>query len=316
MTGDVNELIHAHLDGTLDPAGGAELAEWLTVSTENARAFAAVALLHDRLRNVLVADCEATTEPPANPAGGYAGRPHPRRLRTVTVAGSVVAAVAVVLVAWLWAPAPVTAASELDRLIEAPIPIGDRTYRITSRDPRPDVGDDRQPPLDRAVLHVRNPDSYVLVRRFPDGRTLITGSDGERGWSVKTDGAVRVSGDPLRFRGPLPGNQYGIPFVDPRSDLRQLRDAYVVTALPAAADGLRGLRFEKRSQEHRGPRRVEVWYDPPTRVVRRMEFEGLPRARGGPNAVSVELIEQRDLGPNFFRHGSHHDPDRKVIEED
>ena len=63
------------------------------------------------------------------------------------------------------------------------------------------------------MLYVRNPDSYVLVRRFPDGRPFITGSDGERGWSVRPDGAVRVSGDPLRFRGPLPGNQYGIDYM-------------------------------------------------------------------------------------------------------
>jgi hypothetical protein len=221
-----------------------------------------------------------------------------------------------VLAVWLSVPPTVSAAAELDRLIEAPAPVGDRTYRITSREPPPDVGDDRQPPLDGAVLYVRNPDNYVLVRRFPDGRPFITGSDGERGWSVKPDGAVRVSGDPLRFRGPLPGNQYGIPFVDPRSDLRQLRDAYTVSPLPTAADGLRGLGFEKKTQEHRGPRRVEVWYDPASRVVRRMEFAGLPRARGGPNAVSVELIEQRGLGPDFFRHGSHHGPDRKVVEMD
>lgn len=317
MSGETQELIHAHLDGTLDPAGEAVLGAWLAASPENARAFAAVALLHDRLRNVLVADRELTAGP-ATPGerAEPARRPRAFRLRSLVVAGSVVAAAAVVLIVSLSLPAPVNAAAELDRLIEAPAPVGDRTYRVTSRDPVPDVGDDRQPPLDEAVLHVRNPDSYVLVRRFPDGRPFITGSDGERGWSVKPDGAVRVSGDPLRFRGPLPGNQYGVPFIDPRSDLRQLRDAYVVSTLPAAADGLRGLGFEKKSQEHRGPRRVEVWYDPRTRVVRRMEFEGLPRARGGPSAVSVALIEQRDLGPDFFRHGSHHGPDRQVIEED
>jgi hypothetical protein len=316
MTGAMEDLIHAHLDGSLDPAGEAALGAWLAASPENARAFAAVVLLHDRLRNVLVADREVTAETaksaelaePAQPSRVF-------RLRSLAVAGAVVAAVAVVLVISLSALTPVTAAAELERLIDAPAPAGDRTYRITSRDSVPDVGDDRQPPLDGAVLHVRNPDSYVLVRRFPDGRPFITGSDGERGWSVRPDGAVRVSADPLRFRGPLPGNQHGLPFVDPRSDLRHLRDAYAVTALPGAG-GLRGLAFEKRSAEHRGPRRVEVWYDPRTRVIRRMEFEGLPRARGGPSAVSVELVEQRGLGPDFFRHGSHHGPDRKVIEED
>lgn len=43
MSGGMQELIHAHLDGTLDPAGEAALGAWLAASPENARAFAAVA---------------------------------------------------------------------------------------------------------------------------------------------------------------------------------------------------------------------------------------------------------------------------------
>lgn len=310
MNGGLYDLIHSYLDGTIEPAGEVALGEMLAASPENARAFAGVALLHAQLRNTFAAD---RTVPET-----VASRAEPAK-RSISgrslMAPVAVVAVAVVLLVWPSGSVPRTAAAELDRLIEAPASPGDRIYRIASRDTVPDGGDDRLPPLDGALLYVRNPDRYVLVRRHPDGRPFTIGSDGERGWSVKPDGAVRVSSNPLRFRGPLPGNQYGIPFVDPRSDLRQLRDAYVVTGLPDA-DGVRRLAFEKRSQEHRGPRRVEVWYEPATRVVHRMEFEGLPRARGGPNAVSVALIEQRDLGPDFFQHGSHHGPDRKVIQED
>ena len=285
MTGEAEELIHAHLDGMIDPASEAALSAWLAASPEKARFFATTALLHDRLRHLLVAQRELASEQTTNTAPVEPARQSRHfRVRSFLLVGSLVVSV-VVLMVMLPVPGPVSAAAELDRLIDAPAPIGDRTYRITSRDPVPDVGDDRQPPLDGAVLYVRNPDNYVLVRRFPDGRPFITGSDGERGWSVKPDGAVRVSGDPLRFRGPLPGNQYGIPFIDPRSDLRHLRDAYAVSTLRPAGVGRWGLLFEKRSAEYRGPRRVEVWYDPQTRVVHRMEFDGLPacprRAEGG-----------------------------------
>ncbi len=143
-----------------------------------------------------------------------------------------------------------------------------------------------------------------------------TGYDGERNWAAPPDGAVRLSRDPLRFRWALPGHQHGIPFVDLRSDLVQLRDAYVVSRLDTDANGHRGLRAEKKSREYRGPNRVEVWYDGNTGVIHRMVFEGLPQARGGPRSVSVELLEQRELSADYFRHETHHAPGRRVVEED
>jgi hypothetical protein len=127
---------------------------------------------------------------------------------------------------------------------------------------------------------------------------------------------VRVSGDPLRFRGPVPGHQHGIPFADLRSDLVQLRDAYVVTRLGSDEAGKRGLLAIKKSTEYRGPNRVELWYDAATGVIHRMMFAGMPKARGGPDSVAVELLEQRELGNEFFRHQAHHAADRRVIEED
>lgn len=313
MTGDVNELIHAHLDGTLDPVGEGALGAWLA-NPDNARAFAAVALLHDRLRSVLVVAPGAAPPAPAEPASP--ARPRLRsRLAPVVVAGSLVAAVAVTLAVWLLAPAPVTAAAELERLIEA-ADTGDRVYRITGLDPNPLPIEPRQAPIDGATLYVRAPDRYVLVRRFPDGREYPTGFDGERNWAALPDGAVRLSRDPLRFRWALPGHQHGIPFADLRSDLVQLRDAYTVTPLAADAAGRRGLLAVKKSREYRGPNQVELWYDGRTGVIHRMVFEGLPKARGGPDSVSVDLLEQRDLGPDFFKHESHHGPNRRVVEED
>ncbi|HEX8911699.1 MAG TPA: hypothetical protein VF796_05020, partial [Humisphaera sp.] len=233
------------------------------------------------------------------------------------VAAALAGVAAVVLVAaYLSRPAPADAAAELNRLIDAPADARDRVYVVRSLDPNPAPPPGRQPPVDGATLYVRRPDRYVLVRRFPDGRAYATGCDGEHGWSAPPDGAVRVSGDPMRFRGPLPGNQHGIPFVDLRSDLVSLREAYALTSLGTDGSGRRGVRADKRSPEHRGPRRVDLWYDPATLVIHRMVFEGLPKARGGPDAVAVELTDTRDLGPDFFKHDAHHAGDRTVVEED
>ncbi len=316
MNPQLAALVNGYLDGVLTEGEEAELNAWLKAAPENAAAFAEVVRLHDRLYAVLRPPAKIDPVPggKSEPARATAGQ---RSWRRASLVGGLVALVAVAFVAVWWDnPRPASAATELDRLIEK-ADTRDRSYVVRNLDERPEQTDERHPPIDGAVLHVRHPDQYVLIRKFPDGRPFATGSDGERSWSAPPDDrAVRVSADPLRFRGPVPGHQHGIPFVDLRSDLVQLRVAYTVALLSPDAAGLRGLRAEKKSPEFRGARRVDLWYDARTSVIHRMVFAGMPQARGGPNAVSVELIDQRDLGPDFFRHGSHHGPDRKVIEED
>lgn len=305
MTPDFDALIHGYLDGTLTAAEEESLNTWIKAGSRNAAKFAEAARLHDRLACL----CRSrATEPASAPRTA-------RRWGRLAVA---VLAASVVFALWLWSPTrQVNAADELQRLIDAPHPPIDRVYRIDSLDPNPAPTEPRQPPIDGATLYVRAPDRYVLVRRFPDGRPYVTGYDGERNWDVPPGAApVRLSRDPLRFRWALPGHQHGIPFADLRSDLVQLRDAYTLSVLPTDAAGLKGLRAEKKSAEYRGPKRVELWYDGGTGVISRMTFGGLPRARGGPTSVAVNLIEQRDLGADFFRHDAHHTPDRRVIEED
>lgn len=308
MSDVADRLIHRYLDGALTAEQEAGLNAWVKADPANAARFAAAARLHDRLRDVV----RTPKEPSAN-----AVAPPRRAWRPARYVGGLTAAVAVACVAVWWASATrVTAATELDRLIASAAAAGDRTYVVRSLDPRPEPPDDRRPPIDGATLHVRPPDQYVLVRQFPDGRTFVTGSDGQRSWAVPPDGAVRVSGDALRFRGPVPGHQSGLPFADLRADLVELRAAYDLTRLGADAAGRRGLRAYKKSEAYRGPNRVDIWYDPATGVIGRMEFDGLPRARGGPDRVAVDMVEQRPLGPDFFRHDAHHGPGRRVIEED
>ncbi|MDY3558762.1 hypothetical protein R5W23_005919 [Gemmata sp. JC673] len=322
MSTEQRLLAYGYLDGTLTAEREAELNAWIKASPENAAAFADVVRFHDHLRGVIGAGAVGRERP------GGVGSPTPaggsplvrwRWRRRIGLAGGFAALVTVALVAlWSGTPPQASAATELDRLIEQADEGRDRSYRIRALDAVPEQPDERRPPIDGATLHVRRPDQYVLVRKFPDGRPFVTGSDGEKSWSVPPvgAGAVRVSGDPLRFRGPVPGHQHGIPFADLRSDLVRLRAAYAVTPLGPDAAGKRGLLAVKKSAEYRGPNRVELWYHPATGVVHRMVFAGMPKARGGPDSVAVELLEQRDLGGDFFKHPAHHAADRRVVEED
>lgn len=316
MNHHLTALVNGYLDGVLTEGEEGELNAWLKAAPENAAAFAEMVKLHDRLHAVL--RTRAEIEPSAGekpvPARPAAVR---RSWRRVSLVGGLVALVAIAFAAAWWGnPQQASAATELDRLIEK-ADHRDRSYVIRNLDPRPEPTDERHPPIDGAVLSVRHPDRYVLIRRFPDGRPFVTGSDGERSWAVPPGGAtVRLSHDPMRFRGPVPGHQHGIPFVNLRSDLVQLRDAYVVSPLAPDVAGNRGLLAVKKSSDYRGPNRVELWYDPDTGVIHRMAFAGMPRARGGPDRVAVELVDQRDLGADYFKHQSHHAPDRRVVEED
>jgi hypothetical protein len=318
MNHHMKDLVSGYLDGTLTEGGEAELNAWIKATPENAAAFAEMVRLHDRLHDVIQARAVIDSKPgdperkhtPAD--SGWARR----SWRRACLVGGLAALVALAFTPWWIHLTPANAATELNRLIEASRSLPDRTYRITNLDPHPAPIEERQAPIDDATLYIRAPDKYVLVRHFPDGRVYTTGYDGERNWAAPPDGGVRLSRDPLRFRWALPGHQHGIPFADLRSDLVHLRDAYVVTSLAPAAAGERGLLAVKKSPEYRGPNRVELWYDPSTGIIHRMVFKGLPRARGGPDSVAVELLNQRILGADFFQHQAHHAPDRRVIEEE
>jgi hypothetical protein len=316
MNQHMTTLVNAYLDGILARDGEVELGAWIRSAPENAAEFAAMVRLHDRLQSVIggmAADRQSD-----NRAVPSTTRVNPANLRRRwSFAGGLAIIAAIALIAVWWSSAAtVSAATQLDRLIDLASDICDRTYIIRNLDGQSEQVRDRQPPIDKATLHVRKPDQYVLVRQYPDGRKFVTGSDGERSWAVPPDGLVRVSNDPLRFRGPVPGHQHGIPFVDLRSDLVQLRDAYTVTPMGRVPSGQSGLLAVKKSTEYRGPNRVELWFDPDTGVIRRMVFSGMPRARGGPGSLAVELVSQDKLQGEFFHHQAHHDADRTVVEEE
>jgi hypothetical protein len=320
MTPEISAIIHGFLDGAISESDEARLNAWIKAAPENAMAFADMARLYDRLHNLVQAKQAikpAMNAPTARIVSPPSGRSKISSRRVAVAAGGLAALAAIVLVAWWGGDAtPLSAAAELNRLIDASGALPDRTYRITSLGPGPKPIEARQAPIDRATLYIRSPDKYVLVRRFSDGRVYATGFDGQRNWSAPPDGAVRLSHDPLRFRWALPGHQHGIPFADLRSDLIELRDAYTLSRIAPDASGRHGLRAEKKSHEYRGPNRVDVYFDINSGVVHRMVFDGLPQARGGPKSVAVELIEQRPLGDDFFQHDAHHAAGRRVVEED
>ena len=227
------------------------------------------------------------------------------------------------LIFWQPVSSPaLAAAAELQRIIHASETALDRTYVVTALD---DVDVDPEslptgrgvkPSVDGALLHVRGPNQYVLVRHFPDGTEFITGSNGTTAWSVPPQGRVHVSSDPTRFRGAVPGQQHAIPFIDMRNSLRQLQESYDLDLSPETTpEGWRRMDAIRKASATGGPKQVSIWYDATSGAVHRMLLERLPKGRGGPNSVLLELTDQSRLPDDFFSHESHHASGRRIDHE-
>lgn len=321
MSASATDLIHGYLDETLTAEQQVELENWIKESPEHAGQFAETVLLHDRLRAEMLAG-----DVLENQHAVVASRSSSERLwvrRVVTLSAALCLTLVLGLLFWQSVSSPVLAASdELQRIIQASESALDRTYVLTALDEDvdsetlPSTVRGAKPSVDGALLHVRGPNQYVLVRYFADGTEFITGSDGTTAWSVPPRGRVRVSSDPTRFRGAVPGQQHAIPFIDMRNSLRQLQESYELDlSLETTPEGWRRMNATRRATATGGPKQVTLWYDAQSGTIHRMLLERLPQARGGPRNVLLELTDERDLGPEYFEHTSHHDTNREVIEE-
>lgn len=321
MSASATDLIHAYLDETLTAEQQVELANWIKESPEHARQFSETVLLHDRLRAEMLAG-----DMLENQHAVVANRRSSERLlvrRVVALTTAVCVTLVLGLIFWQSVSSPVLAASaELRRIIQASEAALDRTYVVTALDEDvdsealPSTGRGAKPSVDGALLQVRGPNQYVLVRYFADGTEFITGSDGTTAWSVPPRGRVRVSSDATRFRGAVPGQQQAIPFVDMRNSLHQLQESYELDLSPEnTPEGWRRMNATRKATATGGPKQVTLWYDAQSGTIHRMLLERLPQARGGPRNVLLELTDEGDLGPAYFEHTSHHDTNREVIEE-
>jgi hypothetical protein len=333
MNDDHQSLIDGYLDDCLSPEDSTRLNLLLKADAGFARRFARAMLLHDRLHTEHQASAIASASELLEPRVELPAARRIPLLRGSWAVTSLTAIAATVVVGFFfWHAETATTASAasvaLDRMIEAASQPVDRVYRIRVTDPGPAGAvpqvfsgkNGRKPGVDGAELYVRGSDKFVLVRHFADGTDFITGSDGALGWAVAPRGHVHLSRDVRRFRRAVPGEHEEIPFTDMESGFSELRRAYDLKL--AAVDEAAAERADAQQQgwsrldavkrrPGRSPGEVRIWFDS-AGVAHRIELLGLSQDDTGPRAVALELIEQRDLGPEFFKHESHHGADRPL----
>lgn len=315
------------LDGTLSAEGSAALSEAVERDPEMARELARLAMLHDALDRE---HCDAVV-----------GRAEARRLKVARAVRRTISVAAALAVAGLvvWASirtSPTARASDVVARIVARARTGDRTYVLSVESPAKPQGRRRedpakdahpgkgaygrrmQPPIDGAVLTLRDPNRYVLMRTDADGRPVVSGCDGRQAWIVPADGPARTSADVRRFGGSLPGSRQDLPFINPHESLPELATSYTLTMLPPdPSEGHSWPRImaSRRADAKGGPRTIEIEYDPDSGVIRSMRLGQLPQAKGGPRAVLFELVDQSEVPESYYSHNAHHDTDRTVLKE-
>ena len=259
--------------------------------------------------------------------------PHQRRRFAILTSALTIAAAVVVMFVMFGPHQSVSAAMDsLEMVLEAAAKPFDRTYKIRvveeyPRDKRPknlsQEAWDRKAPeqIDGATIHVRGVDEYVMTVLLKTGETRISGCDGQVSWSFRENGPVHVSTDLNRFRGGMPGNQQDMPFLNIHANLSQLKigfDVELAGDQEVSADStlLSQLTCVRKSSDVRGPKQVDIWFDAEDGTVHKMLLDGLPRGRGGPKSVMLELVDQSELASDFFSHHTHHEPGKRVRYED
>lgn len=348
MNATQNDLISRYLDDSLSPEEVRSLQELLRSSPQCVNEFVRMAMMHDRLHGefaaasvdvVRLAEDSAIDQAVAKAEITPAVAPFDlvssgasRRVKNVLAFLSAVAVTLMIAaVAWFGAGrVSLAAATELDRLIAMQQAGVDRTYQIaveetavrrSKREVREEEGRPPKPPIDGAVLHVRKGNQFVLIRQTREGQPFVTGSDGTTSWAVRPDGPVRVSRDRTRFNRDLPGHEHGVPLFDIEQGLEQVRSAYDIQLLPIAtfddptsSDLVTRVLVAVKKRGQRGPQRVEITYEVESGLIRQMRLVEMPY---GPERLTVRLTlaEEIHLGAEFFRHVSHHGPERIVEEE-
>ena len=61
---------------------------------------------------------------------------------------------------------------------------------------------------------------------------------------------------------------------------------------------------------------MEITYSVRTGRIQDMVFVDMPRSQQLPVIIHLQLIEERDLGADFFDHQAHHEPGRSVRYEE
>ncbi len=233
----------------------------------------------------------------------------------------------VMLAAVFLRPSRVSAAEALDRIIASAARSKDRLYELSVVEgfdqrkrlknlSREQEREPREKIVDGARLYVGGRGRFVFVCELANGETRTSGYDGNESWAFRDSSPVHVSTNRKRYRGGIPGQQQSLGFTDMYSQLESLRDGYDIELAPLGGTERERLTGVRKSRDVRGPKQIDIEFEPSDGMVHRMVLDGLPRGRGGPKCVEFVLVSQDERAAEFYSHEAHHDGQRRIKYED
>ncbi len=312
MNAETEAAIQAAVEGDLSAEARSALNEALRSDPAALTAYCLQFRLHSLLAWRAGVATKCAPEPGAGKMVLFPARTRPSHWSRWAAAAVLTLLGALILI---WSPSRASAA--VDRVLQA-MRQGDRTYHasVLAGDARQRLNNGRTLTWDGAELHLRGASQFLLIRPLLDGGARFTGSDGTANWDIIGGGPVRLSSDPGRFRGGLPGEQQEVPFLDLTSPLAGLKEGYDVSLHNVPGEPWHArLVALKRSRDVRGPRELDLTFRRDTGTIVTLDLRGLPRARGGPEALRLALSSEAPLPADHFSHASHHEPTRQIISE-
>jgi hypothetical protein len=325
--------IHGYLDDTLSEEQHAELQHWLADCPGAMRRLVEWSLLHDAMHHAVTAERFSPPSPTlSNPTGSPAAREsdrHPDRQRSWPLGSrtalsrplswALAACAGALVLSWFWISTTTTRASSAFRdltRIQERVRRSDCTYEISveraiessrrDRQRLPESTRPPKPPLDGAILHVRDQSHFVLVRQSDGRYPFITGCNGTSSWSVRPDGSIKTSRDPDEFQRDLPGHETGIPLNHLEDGLENLKKNYELEfsslgpeEFDATHAGQYRVLIAIKKPKQRGPQRVEIVYEADTGRIEHMRFVQMPY---GPQRLDLRLtqIAESPFEDGFF----------------
>jgi hypothetical protein len=231
----------------------------------------------------------------------------PWRVRHWRVLTGMAAMVAITALIFLGLPTRTSAEAIVQASLTASKNAGDRRYTVSVKPPR--ASEMRS----IGTLDVRDADHVVIQARTPFGDQVTVGRNENGAWAIRPDGTVDTY--PPRHMWPNWVNfgQSTVLLVSIDELMTWLQRSYTLTkGGREAVPGGDGTLCDRVTAAHKPgespePPRVELWVDPQTRVVRRMELHWIPLGgveRNGPAEGPGEGPGDGDARPE------HEDSDR------
>ena len=204
-------------------------------------------------------------------------RPHkmPPAWRLVRTWSALAAAIALACVmAYFGMPGETSAQATVQAAIQAMQQPGDRRYEVRICPQGRDAPEEGA----SAVIDTRSPGLLLLQAHAPEGHTVFAGRDAEGGWAIRPDGGIERDHPEVAWPrwSRLGEESLFADSVDRLLD--EMTKGYTLERLPAAkVDGRGDAEFQhvvgvKKQSRGPGPQRIEIWIDPATRVVERLEM--------------------------------------------